>query len=121
MDDLLVEIDTETLKVSRHFLLTKGREAGMSGSPETRAKTGHARHDSGGHGLEQPKPGDVSCSPTWAQPSADGSSVISVEGVGSEPGAVEIIDLEMLKTVGVVDVAQQAAGIDFLRTEPVKK
>jgi DNA-binding beta-propeller fold protein YncE len=42
---------------------------------------------------------------------------ISVEGVGSEPGTVEVIDLEALKTVATVDVAQQAAGIDFLRTE----
>jgi hypothetical protein len=45
---------------------------------------------------------------------------ISVEGVGSEPGTVEVIDLESLKSVAVVDVAQQAAGIDFLRMEPVK-
>ncbi|MGE0128492.1 MAG: YncE family protein [Blastocatellales bacterium] len=207
MDDMLVEIDTATLKVSRHFMLTKGKEAGMSGSPEMHAKTGHTQHDSGGHGLEPPKPGDVSCSPTWAQPSADDSFVyvacnksseiveidaktwkvtrriaagpgvynlavtkdgqkliatnkrgpsvsvydlksgkelariptkrkvvhgvvvspdnryafISVEGVGSEPGTVEIIDLETLKTVAALDVAQQAAGIDFLKMEPVKK
>jgi len=26
----------------------------------------------GGHGSEPPKPGDVACSPTWAQPSSDG-------------------------------------------------
>jgi DNA-binding beta-propeller fold protein YncE len=206
MDDMLIEIDTSTLKVSRHYLLTKGKEVAMSGSPEAHAKAGHTQHDAGGHGLEPPKPGDVSCSPTWAQPSADGSFVyvacnksseivevdakawkitrrieagpgvynlaatrdgkliatnkrgpsvsiydlksgkelarlptrrkvvhgavvspddryafISVEGVGSEPGTVEIIDLESLKTVASVDVAQQAAGIDFLRTEPVKK
>lgn len=206
MDDMLVEIDAETLKVSRHFVLTKGKEAGMKGSPEMHAKAGHAQHDSGGHGLEPPKPGDVSCSPTWAQPSSDGSFVyvacnksseivevdaktwkikrriaagpgvynlavtkdgrliatnkrgpsvsifdlksgkelarvptkrrvvhgavvspddryafISVEGVGSELGTVEIIDLEALKTIATVDVAQQAAGIDFLRTEPTKK
>ena len=75
MDDMLVEIDTATLKVSRHFLLTKGKEAAMSGSPEMHAKAGHTRHDSGGHGLEPPKPGDISCSPTWAQPSADGAFV----------------------------------------------
>ena len=206
MDDMLVEVDTGTLKVSRHFVLTKGKEAGMNGSPEMHAQAGHAQPDSGGHGLEPPKPGDVSCSPTWAQPSSDGSFVyvacnksseivevdsktwkitrriaagpgvynlavtrdgrliatnkrgpsvsvfdlksgkelariptrrrvvhgavvspdnryafISVEGVGSEPGTVEIIDLEALKTVATVDVAQQAAGIDFLRTEPTKK
>src|SRR5687767_15699160 len=33
MDDMLVEIDTATLKVSRHFVLTKGKEMGMSGPP----------------------------------------------------------------------------------------
>lgn len=238
MDDMLVEIDTSTLKVSRHFLLTKGSEMGMSGAPKEGMSgmsmsnaggaaggsgpqgganampgmPGHAgpaaiqgrggTRDAGGHGMEPPKPGDNSCSPTWAQPSTDGSSVyvacnksseivevdaatwklkrriparpgvynlaatkdnrliatnkrdqsvsvydlktgkelarlptkrkvlhgavvspdnryafVSVEGIGSEPGTVEIIDLEALRTVATVDVAQEAAGIDFLRTE----
>jgi len=203
MDDMLVEIDANTLAVSRHFLLTKGKAMGMSGSPA--GMTGHATHDMGGHGLEPPKPGDVSCSPTWAQPAADGSKIyvacnksdeiveidaaswkvlrrmparagvynlaltkdgrlittnkrdqsisvmdlksgrelariptkrkvihgavvspdnryafISVEGIGAEPGTVEIIDLESLKTVATVDVPEQAAGIDFFKTETVK-
>jgi DNA-binding beta-propeller fold protein YncE len=210
MDDMLVEIDTETLKVSRHYLLTKGKEAGGNGEPpqptidhSTHVRPERAGH--AGHGLEPPKPGDVSCSPTWAQPSSDGSMVyvacnksseivevdaktwkimrripagpgvynlavtkdgrmiatnkrgpsvsvfdlksgkelasiptkrkvvhgavvspdnryafISVEGIGSEPGTVEVIDLETFKTVATVDVAQQAAGIDFLRVESVK-
>jgi DNA-binding beta-propeller fold protein YncE len=218
MDDLLVEVDTGTLKVSRHFLLTKGKEMGMMGAPNASASSmamskgsggsnasGGAMgqmHDMGGHGMEPPKPGDVSCSPTWAQPSMDGSSIyvacnksseivevdskswtakrriparagvynlaitkdnrliatnkrdqsvsiydlktgnelarlptrrkvlhgavvspdnryafISVEGIGSEPGTVEIIDLEALKTVATVDVGEEAAGIDFLRME----
>ncbi len=206
MDDMLVEIDTATLKASRHFILTKGKEAGMTGSPQMHVNGSHAGHDAGGHGLEPPKPGDIGCSPTWAQPSADGSKVfvacnksseivevdartwkvtrriaagpgvynlavtkdgkliatnkrgpsvsvydvksgkelarlptkrkvvhgavvspdnryafISVEGIGVEPGTVEIIDLETLKTVATVDVAQQAAGIDFLKIEPSKK
>jgi DNA-binding beta-propeller fold protein YncE len=201
MDDMLVEIDTSTLKVSRHMLLTKGREHGMDGPPEMEMH--HAEHaDSGGHGLEPPKPGDTSCSPTWAQPSVDGKFVyvacnksselvevdpaswkvtrrlpagagvynlavthdgrliatnkrgpsvsvielksgkelarlatkrkvvhgvvvtpddhyafVSVEGVGSEPGTVEIIDLKALKTVAMVDVPPQAAGLDFWKTE----
>jgi DNA-binding beta-propeller fold protein YncE len=210
MDDLLVEIDTATFKVARHFRLTKGKEAGMQGSPAEMGHSNHATHDaakdSGGHGLEPPKPGDVSCSPTWAQPSSDGASVfvacnksseivevdaktwrvlrritagpgvynlavskdgkliatnkrgpsvsvydvktgkelarlptkrkvvhgvvvspdnryafVSVEGVGSEPGMVEVIDLVALKTAATVEVAQQAAGIDFWKTEPVSK
>ncbi|MFN0112062.1 MAG: YncE family protein [Blastocatellia bacterium] len=207
MDDMLVEIDTATLKASRHFILTRGKEAGMTGSPQIHAKGAHAGHDAGGHGLEAPKPGDAGCSPTWAQPSADGSKIfvacnksseivevdaktwqvtrriaagpgvynlavtkdgskliatnkrgpsvsiydvksgkelariptkrkvvhgavvspdnryafISVEGIGTEPGTVEVIDLEALKTVATVEVAPQAAGIDFLKIEPGKK
>src|SRR5205823_11170332 len=92
MDDMLVEIDTQTLKVSRYFLLTKGHEMGMNGAPVTTGtKTsgmremkadskgqqvaGPLRHmDMGGHGMEPPKAGDISCSPTWAQPSITGSS-----------------------------------------------
>src|ERR1043165_3722988 len=76
MDDMLVEIDTSTVKVARHFILTKGKEAGRNGSPFEMGHTGsHAMQDMGGHGLEPPKPGDVSCSPTWAQPSSDNSRV----------------------------------------------
>jgi DNA-binding beta-propeller fold protein YncE len=187
MDDRLVEIDTRTLKTSRKFSLTKGH----AHTPGTK--------DSGGHGMEAPRSGDNSCSPTWAEPSADGSSIfvacnksseivevdarrwqvvrriparagvynleithdarrliatnkrdqsvsiydlksgrelarlptkrkvlhgvvvspddlyafITVEGVGSEPGTVEVIDLTSLKTVATVDVAPGAAGIDL--------
>jgi DNA-binding beta-propeller fold protein YncE len=162
--------------------------------------------DMGGHGMEPPKAGDLSCSPTWAQPSVDGSSIfvacnkssevvevdaarwrvtrrlparpgvynlavtkdgtrllttnkrdqsvsvmdlksgrelariptrrkvlhgvvvspddryafVSVEGIGSEPGTVEIIDLAALKIVASLDVPEEAAGIDFFRTAPAK-
>lgn len=209
MDDLLVEIDTQTLKVSRHFLLTKGRELGMIGPPASVKATaaGGMRHmDMGGHGMDAPKPGDVGCSPTWAQPSITGASIfvacnksdeivevdaaswklvrriparpgvynlavtydgsrllatnkrdqsvsiidlktgselarlptrrrvlhgvvvspddryafVSVEGIGAEPGTVEIIDLVALKIVASIDVPEQAAGIGFLRAEPAK-
>ena len=208
MDDMLVEIDTRTFKVARHFIVTKGKEGGLSGAP--RAQT-HAVHQSmkhtAGHGMEAPKPGDVSCQPTWAQPSIDGSSIyiacngsseiveinagpwelvrriparagvynlavtrdgsrmvatnkrdqsvsiyelksgkelarlptkrkvlhgvvispddlyafVTVEGVGNEPGTVEIIDLKALKTVAIVDVPRQAAGIDFHKVEAVAR
>jgi DNA-binding beta-propeller fold protein YncE len=73
MDDTLVEIDTRTLKASRHFLLTPGREAGGSGPPAARPGDAPAAHV--GHGAEAPPPGGTSCSPTWAQPSADGRRV----------------------------------------------
>ncbi|MEW6131086.1 MAG: beta-propeller fold lactonase family protein [Acidobacteriota bacterium] len=204
MDDMLVEIDMNKFTVSRHFMLTKGKEMGMSGAPAGMG-TGQHKHDSSGHGSEPPKPGDVGCLPTWAQPSADGKFVyvacnkssevvevdaatwkvtrrlpvrdgvynlavtkdnrlittnkrdqsvsivdlktgkelariptkrkvvhgavvtpdnryafITVEGIGAEPGTVEVIDLEALKNVATIDVPEQAAGIDFYKTEPVR-
>jgi DNA-binding beta-propeller fold protein YncE len=82
MDDLAVEMDTRTLKVARYFVVTKGKEKGVMGAPPPPspappppARTAAAQpasHDMGGHGSEPPKPGDVACSPTWAQPSSDG-------------------------------------------------
>lgn len=43
---------------------------------------------------------------------------VTVEGIGSEPGTLEVIDLAALKTVAELDVPPQAAGIDFWKTEP---
>jgi hypothetical protein len=42
---------------------------------------------------------------------------ISVERVETDPGTVVIIDLQSLKTAATIDVPQQAAGIDYWKTE----
>jgi DNA-binding beta-propeller fold protein YncE len=204
MDDMLVEIDTRKLAVSRYFILRRGQERGMTGAPSASSASSAATgHDAGGHGMEPPKPGDPSCSPTWAQPSADGRRVfvacnkasdiaeidvaswtlvrrwpageavynlavthngklllatnkrgqsvslfdaasgkelkriatrrkvvhgvavspddryafVSVEGIGSEPGTVEVIDLNAQATVATLDVGPMAAGIDVWKVE----
>jgi len=196
MDNMLVEIDTRSLKVTHQFAVSKTRDSMSS-----------MKHSGGGHGMEPPRPGDNTCSPTWAEPSIDGASVyvacnnsseivevntrdwqvvrriaaragvynldvthdgqrlvatnkrdqsvsiyelksgrelarlptkrkvlhgvvvtpddryafVTVEGIGSEPGTVEVIDLTALKTVATVDVGPTAAGIDFYKTEPRMK
>jgi DNA-binding beta-propeller fold protein YncE len=74
MDDMVVEIDARELSVSRHFMLGRGAEHGMAGAP----RASHAPRDSSGmagHGMEAPATGTNRCSPTWAQPSADGRRV----------------------------------------------
>ena len=173
----------------------------MNGPPaRTQAAAGH---DMSGHGMEPTKPGEVTCSPTWAQPSADGAKVfvacnktndiveidvrswamtrriptgdgvynlaatrdgrllvgtnkrgqsisvidiatgkelarvattrkvasgvvisaddryafVTVEGVGAQPGTVDVIDLRALTKVASIDVGQQAGGIDVWKTE----
>ena len=70
MDDALVEIDTASLAVSRHFIVARGREGGGSGAPATTGAASHA-----GHGTDAPPAGSTACSPTWAQPSVDGSTI----------------------------------------------
>ena len=42
---------------------------------------------------------------------------VTQEGVGAEPGAVDVIDLRALARVASVDVGQQAGGIDFWNSE----
>ena len=212
MDDLLVEIDTRTLEVSRHFMLGRGGEYGMAGAPGLRgggtaaaavAADGHAAHGTAAGASSAPSK-SATCSPTWAQPSADGKKVyvacsktndvvevdaatwtmtrripagegiynlaatrsgrllvgtnkrgqsisvidlasgkeaariptsrrvpsgvaisrddryafVSLEGVGSEPGTVEVIDLRTLKRVASVDVGQMAGGLDVWSPAP---
>ena len=67
MDDQVVEIDTRTFGVSRVFSVAKGAEQ-VATLPASSSM--HTTHDS-----PRPTPHAPSCSPTWAQPSADGSRV----------------------------------------------
>ena len=42
---------------------------------------------------------------------------VSVEGVGAEPGKVDIYDLRTFERVADVEVGQQAGGITFWKME----
>ncbi|MCS5651471.1 MAG: YncE family protein, partial [Candidatus Marinimicrobia bacterium] len=42
---------------------------------------------------------------------------VSVEGIGSEPGSVDVIDLSLLKLVDQADIGKQAGGIIFWKME----
>ncbi len=64
MDDQLVEVDTRAFAVSRRFSLARGKEGPLASD-----SGGHA-HGGAGH---QTAP--ATCSPTWAQPSADGKKI----------------------------------------------
>jgi DNA-binding beta-propeller fold protein YncE len=68
MDDQLVEIDTRSFAVSRRFSVAKGKEGGIPVKWESE----HAKHLAAGHRVPMPP---ASCSPTWAQPSADGNRI----------------------------------------------
>jgi DNA-binding beta-propeller fold protein YncE len=194
MDDLLVEIDAEKMRLARTFLVTAGQEHGYNGLPPKDAAmpANHADHP----GMNMSA---ATCQPTWAQPSVDGKRIfvacnksneivevdseswslvkripagngvynlavtpdgkllvatnkrdasvsifdvesgkelarvptrrkvvhgvaispdsryafITVEGIGEQPGTVEVVDLETKKIAASVDTPPQAAGIDF--------
>ena len=215
MDDQLVEIDTKSFKVSRRFSLVKGKEKPLPVTdrgqmaahlPEQADPKKPAPEvdpaDVGYRGMRHPMTPN-SCSPTWAQPSANGSKVyvacnksdeileidrekwavarrfatgrgpynlavspdgkwlvatlkqggmielfdlaagtsvgkikssttvthgvvvspdsryafVSSEGVGADPGKVDVVDITAKAIVGTVDVGQQASGIAFWKME----
>jgi DNA-binding beta-propeller fold protein YncE len=216
MEDQLVEIDTRSFAVTRRFSLAKGKEGPISGAmamaghdmhnmtasaakPDSAAATPPQMDMSQGHGMSM----SSTCSPTWAQPSADGRVVyvacnkadvivevdrtswsitrrivtgrgpynlavtadgkhmvatlkqsagieiydlttglsvaklptsttvahgvavspdsryafVSSEGVGAQPGKVDVYDIRARVKVATVDVGQQASGITFWKMD----
>lgn len=188
MNDLLVEVDAKTFAVSRLFNVALGKEGAVAASDG---------EEGGGHDHDRGPALSNACSPTWAQPSADGSLVyvacnrsneivevdvaawrvsrrwktppapynlavtpdgrllvatqkglgtatvwrladaalladipgtrkvvsgvvvsadsryafVTLEGIGGDPGTVDVIDLATLKKVGSVETGKQAGGI----------
>ncbi|HSY80680.1 MAG TPA: YncE family protein [Gemmatimonadaceae bacterium] len=47
----------------------------------------------------------------------DRYAFVTDEGIGSQPGTVDVIDLDALQKVASIDVGPQAGGIDFWKTE----
>jgi hypothetical protein len=217
MDDQLVEIDARRFEVSRRFSLAKGREGPIAVAATAHDVAGHGAHGATrgppvdpatvGYGGQRHVMEPSTCSPAWAQPSADGGHIfvacnkadeiiqidrekweitrrmatgrgpynlavtpdgrlllatlkqgamfeifdlasgrslarlrnsttvahgiavspdsryafVSSEGVGAEPGKVDVYDLGALARVASVDVGQQAGGIAFWRMEPVAR
>jgi DNA-binding beta-propeller fold protein YncE len=193
MDDQVVEVDTRTFGVTRRFSVAEGEEGPLE-------RDAPGSHGGSGSGMASMSP---TCSPTWAEPSADGRHVyvacnrgdrileidtdrweltrsfesgegpynleatpdgrllvatlksaaaveffdlgsgtslavtgstttvthgvvvspdsryafVSVEGVGAEPGKVDVYDLETFRRVDSVEVGQQAGGITFWSME----
>ena len=88
MDDTLVEIDTRRLKVARHFTVTEGGKPAAPGRRRRRDRRRTSR-------TRRPRrraaaPGSTACSPTWAQPSADGRRVFVACN-----GSSEIVEIDV--------------------------
>jgi len=42
---------------------------------------------------------------------------VTIEGIGGDPGTVDVIDLQTFETIASIDVGKQASGIDFWKME----
>src|SRR5579862_2739099 len=97
MDDMLAEIDTQKFDVSRHFMLGVGKETGMEGAP---------------HG--QMKMSELTCVPTWAQPSNDGSEVYVACNKSNDIVVVDVASWKMTRRFpagnGVYNLAMTKDG-----------
>lgn len=90
MNDLLVEVDARTFAVSRAFRLVAGREGPVElGAPAESAAPG--AHEGMG-----PEMSNV-CSPTWAQPSADGAKVYVACNKSAEIAEVDVASWRMTR------------------------
>ena len=79
MDDIVVEIDTDVLRVARHFRLANAAQGGAEGPPPAAAA---ADHDTSAHDASAAATSKA-CSPTWVQPSADDRSIfVACSGTG---------------------------------------
>ena len=101
MDDALIEVDAEKLAVSRHFMLQAGAEHGMAGPPAP-----------GMHTAEATAP--TACSPTWAQPSADGRTVWVACNKSSELVEIDVPTWELRRRIkageGIYNLATTSDG-----------
>lgn len=111
MDDTLVEIDTSKLRVSRHFVMTAGKEHGADGSP---AAATTASGDHAGHGAEAGSVATKACSPTWAQPAADGRSVFVACNGSNELVEIDVAGWKLVRRIpareGIYNLAVTTDG-----------
>ncbi|HYD54509.1 MAG TPA: YncE family protein [Gemmatimonadaceae bacterium] len=122
MDDMIVEIDTRTLGAARHFMVAPGKERGESGPPHRAGHQAAAGQAHGGQGMEPPRPGDpsassgqaIGCSPTWAQPSADGTRVYVACNKSSDIAEIDVARWALLRRIpagpGVYNLAVTRDG-----------
>jgi len=76
--------------------------------------------DMSGHGMEAPKQGDNSCSPTWAQPSASGASIFGACNQSSEIVEVDAAKWSVVRRIparpGVYNLAITKDGTRLVAT-----
>lgn len=123
--DEIIEINTNTWEITRRFYAGKGNapynlEVSGDGnllvaSYKSGAKTGIWNLNSGSEVAEIPNSRRVSHGVAISPDNR--YAFISVEGIGGEPGSVDVIDLQSHEVVAVIETGKQAGGIYFWKME----
>ena len=121
--DEVIEIDTEAWEVTRRFATAAG-PYNLDVTPDGRllVVTYKGAGATGVWDLERGE--EVAAIPNSRKVthgvalSPDGRyAFVSAEGVGGEPGAVDVIDLQALERVATAETGKQAGGIAFWKTD----
>ena len=125
-DSAIYEVDLESWEVSRRF------DAGPGENPYNIELTSDgsrliATYKSGNKvGFWDLESGSLIAAPETTRrvphgvvvTDDDRYAIVSLEGVGGEPGTVEVYDIAAAERVGRVDVGKQAGGIIYWKGEP---
>lgn len=118
-NDEVVEIDLDTWTIARRFSLP-GAPYNLEVTPEGRLLVASLKK-SGETGIVDLATGGIQARIRNSRSVTHGVAVspdgryafVSVEGIGAEPGSVDVIDLNELRLVAVVETGRQAGGIAF--------
>jgi len=124
--DEIVEVETEGWTLVRRFPTGRG-PYNLAQSPDGRLLVATLKQGNGVQFFDAATGQELGLTPTSTTVvhgvaiSPDSRyAFVSVEGVGAEPGKVDVFDLRTFQRVADVAVGQQAAGIAFWRMEGLR-
>ena len=122
--DQVLEVDLEKWEITRKFSTGKGPyNVEISPDGTRMVVTYKSAGSTGVWDLESGKelaniPNSRKVSHGIAMAPDNRYAFVSVEGIGGEPGAVDVIDLDKLVLVTTAEIGKQAGGIGFWKLEP---
>ena len=122
--DEIVEIDLEQWAISRRFK-AEGAPYNLDVSPDGRHLVA-SQKKSGSTGVFDLNTGEEVARIPNSRKVTHGVAIapdgryafVSVEGIGGEPGSLDVIDLQTMKLVATAETGKQAGGLAFWKIDP---
>ena len=122
--DEIVEVDLEQWAVTRRFK-TQGAPYNLEVSPDGRHLVASLKKG-GSTGVFDLERGEEVVRIENSRKVSHGVAIapdgryafVSAEGIGGEPGAVDVIDMQTMELVATVETGKQAGGLAFWKIDP---